>query len=74
MVDGANPTAAATTVSVTAEDLHMSAVPKRVVQLSEIIAVRLLLRTQRVLCSHSCRYTLRFASDNTGHRVGACCS
>ena len=41
MIDGANPAAAGTTVSVAAEDLHMSAVPKRVVQLADIIAVRL---------------------------------
>ena len=41
MADGASSTTVGVTVSVAAEDLHMSAVPKRVVQLADIIAVRL---------------------------------
>lgn len=39
LADGGSAEAAGTTVGVAAEDLHMSAVPKRVVQLADIIAV-----------------------------------
>jgi hypothetical protein len=42
MVDGGSSIAPGTQVVVAAEDLHMSAVPKRVVQLADIIAVRFL--------------------------------